>query len=163
MSKNTDNESNELDGQKNDVGDLGTGIGSTLPAIKPQKLPKRNFQSHPAKHGLWVNFDKRPVDGRTKLAKYMGLLRASLIKDLGGDPSTMQAVLIDRVVHKVTKCFLYERGVLSENNQGSRDLYLALCNSLRLDLCALGLKRRARKIMNLDEYLREKEQREDID
>jgi hypothetical protein len=85
----------------------------------------------------------------------MNILRASLTKDLGGDLSTMQAVLIDRVVHKTIKCHMYERGILDGNDPGSRDHYLACCNSLRLDLCALGLEKRVKNLpMTLGEYLK---------
>ena len=107
-----------------------------------RNLPDRKFQSHRAKSGLWLDFDKRPVDGRTKLGKAIAVLRASLVKDLGGDLSSMESILVDRVIHKAMKCWFYERNVLDGNNPGSRDHYLACCNSLRLDLIALGLEKK---------------------
>ena len=85
------------------------------------------------------------------------MLRASLVKDLGGDLSTMQGLLVDRVVHKTVKCWFYERGVIDGDGQASRDFYLATCNSLRLDLCALGLERRVKDITtDLEAYLKKK-------
>lgn len=88
----------------------------------------------------------------------MSILRASLTLDLGGDLSTMQAILVDRVVHKTIKCHLYETGILDGNDPGSRDHYLACTNSLRLDLCALGLERRTNDLTgDLESYLKMKE------
>lgn len=128
--------------------------------VKSQEdLPVRSKYAHPVKrNGLWIDFDKRVIDGRTKLGKYLNLLRASLTRDLGGDLSTQQAILVDRVVHKTIKCFLYERGILDGDGQGSRDHYLACTNSLRLDLCALGLERRTQDLTErLEDYLKNKE------
>ena len=123
---------------------------------KQANLPTRSFHSHPAKHGLWIDFNRVQLDGRSKLAKWVKTLRSSLTRDLGGNLSTQQAILVDRAVHKTVKCYLFETQVLDGNGPGSRDHYLACCNSLRLDLMALGLEKRIKDLPDLESYLRSK-------
>jgi hypothetical protein len=129
-----------------------------LPARKPQpgaaKRP-REYTAHPAKHGLWIDFKAAKIDGRTGLGKAIRLMRAELIRHVGGRPTIAQKILIDRITHKTIKAHLYEMGVLQED-QGSKPHYLALVNSLRLDLQALGLKGSGEKILDLNEYLKNK-------
>ena len=87
----------------------------------------------------------------------MKTLRAALTKDLGNDLSVMEEVLLDRVISKVVRCHLYEVGIISGQDLGSRDFYLACCNSLRHDLLSLGLKRRVKNLPgDLEAYLRNK-------
>jgi hypothetical protein len=123
------------------------------------KLPAKNKQDPRIKHTLWMDFKKVKLDGRTKLSKWMKQLRTQLAQDLGPDLSTQQEILLDRVVAKVVKCKLYEIGVLSGEPFGSRDHYLALANSLRLDLQLLGLDRKVKKTVDLEEYLQKKTRR----
>jgi len=44
-------------------------------------------------------------------------------------------------------------GLMRNPDQGARDHYLALANSLRHDLQALGIKKRGREMTELAEYL----------
>jgi hypothetical protein len=148
MSKNF----NGLSGQKNDVGDFVTC---------DLKLPAKKNRCSTAKHTLWVDFNRVRVDGRSRLAKTMKFLRRELQKHLGGFPTIGEAILIDRIVSKVIKCQLYEAGFFSsDDRQGSRDHYLALANSLRLDLQTLGIKKRGGEGLDLDKYLKLKEKDE---
>jgi len=135
------------------VGDLVTETDGRLPA--------RKGLNGNLKHGLWTVFNQAKLDGRTKLSKWTNHLRAQLVKDLGSDLSTQQEILLDRVCAKVVRCRLYEQGVLSGETFGSKDHYLALTNSLRLDLQALGLQRKTNKILDLTDYLRGKEQKKE--
>jgi len=125
-----------------------------------RKLRRHHHVSHYAKHGLWVAFKAAKLDGRTGLAKRIAALKADLIKQLGHPPSPGEAILIERAVHKSIQCLLYELGVFQGDEQkrwpGSRDHYLALANSLRLDLVSLGIKGGGEKVPNLTEYLKKK-------
>jgi hypothetical protein len=150
MSKNNDCNFNELDRQKEGVGD------SVTDESLKKKLVVKNKRNYPAKHCLWVDFKAVKLDGRTALAKAINLMRRELIKHVGGKPSIAQALLIERVIHKSMKAFIYETNFFLDQKQGSEDHYLALVNSLRLDLQALGLQRSGGKVGDLAEYLNKK-------
>ena len=79
-----------------------------------------------------------------------------LTAELGGSPSGQELLLIQRVSFKVLKIHLAELEMLAEKNETLEGRYLAWANSLRLDLQALGLQRRAKNIMNLKAYIEEK-------
>lgn len=108
------------------------------------------------KHCLWVDFKRVKLDGRTALAKAINQMRGELVKHVGSNPSIAEALLIDRITHKAMKAHIYETNFFFEKNQGSNDHYLALVNSLRLDLQALGLRRSEKKVLDLNEYLLKK-------
>lgn len=131
-------------------------------AEEVKNLPAKKEGYSPVKHGLWMAFNRSKVDGRTKLGKTMTLLRNELVKHCGGSPSITQTILIERIISKSIKCHLYETGVLSNptGSQGSRDHYLACANSLRLDIALLGLEPKLNKIMDLDSYIKQKEENE---
>ena len=96
---------------------------------------------------------------RSYLRAYLEETRAGLIRDLGPvetDLTVAQRVLVDRVLSKlcilrVTEEWLKEHGLFTSAGELQPVLgtaYLAYCNSLRLDLVALGLdKRRAGEIL----------------
>ena len=130
-----------------------TGIGA-------EKLPAPKDGHRWMKHGLWIALNGRKIDGRSKLGKAMAMLRGELVKHVGGEPSIIEAILIERITAKTIKCHLYETGVLSDpaSSQGSRDHYLAMANSLRLDCGLLGLKpKAANKVLDLQTYIAMKE------
>lgn len=120
------------------------------------KLPALNRKHRNTKHCLWVDFKTVKLDGRTALARAINLMRRELVKHVGGKPSIVEALLIDRIVHKAVKAYIYETNFFIDQKQGSKDHYLALVNSLRLDLQALGLKRSEEKALDLAEYLNRK-------
>lgn len=90
---------------------------------------------------------------RRYIERWLSEVRAGMIRDLGPgekDLSTGQAILIDRVIGKlgVLRCIeehVRERGVMK--GEGLPDLlgkhYLGWANSLRLDLMALGISKKA--------------------
>lgn len=159
LSKNNDCDLNKLDSEKEDVGDSVTGgLPKKNPADEEKRpgLVAKNKKNYPAKHGLWVDFRKVQVDGRTRLGKWMKSLRENLKKDLGGNLTTMEEVLLDRIVSKVVQNHLYEVGILSGKEFGSRDFYIALSNSLRRDLAVIGLKKKPEKLLDLGECLKQK-------
>lgn len=108
-------------------------------------------------HGLYVSLPKRmKIDGRSKFGKAIRQLRNSLIDDLGAEISTQESLIVDRAVFKVLRLCSFESHILKsqgmETEKQSRE-YLAMANSLRLDLQALGLQRRGGEIENLETYL----------
>lgn len=108
-------------------------------------------------HGLYVSLPKRmKIDGRSKFGKAIRQLRSSLIDDLGGEVSTQESLLVDRIVFKVLRLCSFEAYILKsqgmETERQSRE-YLTMSNSLRLDLCAVGLGKRERDITPLSERL----------
>ncbi len=109
-----------------------------------ENLPERYKPSKTLIHGLWSGIGKRKMDGRTQIAKAMKKLRDELFAHCGGNPTVGEQILIQRVIAKTLICHLYETSTLSNptNPPGSRDYYLAYSNGLRLDLQALGLKRK---------------------
>lgn len=125
--------------------------------MKDEKLPGIRKSTHGMKHGIWIDFKAVKIDGRTALAKAINLMRSELTKHVGGKPSIAEALIIERACHKAIKCYIYETNSFSDGEQGSKDHYLALCNSLRLDLQALGLKpKEATKVLDLEDYLNTK-------
>jgi len=109
--------------------------------------------------GLFVAFRKGKLDGRTRLGKTARFLEKSLIEHCGGSErvSIPQKLLIDRIVWKAIRCKLYELTFFQDLHQeSSRDHYLALANSLRLDLQSLGLKGKFDRVLSLEEYLKRK-------
>jgi hypothetical protein len=121
------------------------------------KLPIAKAGNTRTKHLLWVDFRRVKLDGRTALAKAINLMRSELTKHVGGAPSITQSLLIERITHKAIKAHIYETNYLRSIEQGSKDHYLALVNSLRLDLQCLGLKPKAAKVLDLSEYLKKTE------
>jgi len=111
-------------------------------------------KDRPIQHGgystVWARAVKGNLDGRSIVSRAVRDLRVALIADLGGPEnlSTQKSLILDRAVAKVFKCqgietALYEGEELSPH---TISLYLALSNSLRKDLSALGLARVARRI-----------------
>lgn len=117
----------------------------------------RKGQTNHLIHGGWMRLEGRRLDGRTRLAKALNQLRRELTADLGAAPSRAQRLIIDRVVFKSARLGFFEQGYLrGEVSDGANATYIALANSLRLDLMALGLERRERQCLDLKEYLKEK-------
>jgi len=111
-------------------------------------------------HGAYRNLTA--LDGRTKEARFMAEVEAELVRDLGGDPSIMQVIIIRRVSMKELRCHLAECAMLRAifcNDETRRERletdYLTWTNSLRADLQLLGLKRRSRPIVDLQDYTKE--------
>ncbi len=111
-------------------------------------------------HGCYRWFDR--MDGRTREAKAIHQIQAELVTALGGDPTPQQTILLQRIAVKSLRCFLSEVEILKCNSDGQKRErlehdYLSWSNSLRADLSLLGLGRQARPIMDLPEYIREKD------
>ncbi len=106
-------------------------------------------------HGLYISLPKRlKIDRRSRFGKALTQLRNSLVEDLGGAEaiSTQVSLIVDRITFKVLKLCSYEAHVLRGDEAGMKN-YLAMSNSLRLDLMALGLERKMKDITPLSERL----------
>jgi hypothetical protein len=98
------------------------------------------------------------------VSRYLTEIRAGLIQDLGpkeDDLTTGQKILVNSIIGKVgvLRCieeFVRERGVFKDLvlEPALSGHYLAFSNSVRLDLTALGIdKRAAAKVLDLGEYI----------
>ena len=151
------NDSIETEKDSQNCGGLGdkTGLSKKRgPYKRHAKLPSQNVCRGKPKHTLWVDYKRVKIDKRTALGKAMDFLESELVKHVGGVPSVIEKILIDRIVHKTVKCHLYEIGFFENPEQGSRDHYLGTSNSLRLDAIALGVKPRQLPEMGLNEYIK---------
>lgn len=105
-------------------------------------------------HGAYV----KKWDGRTREAKAIEQIQAELVSALGGadNVSVQQLLLIQRASVKSLQCVKIESQLLKNNGQTAERLeqhYLRWCRELRSDLLALGLKRQARPVQGLQQYL----------
>jgi hypothetical protein len=115
----------------------------------------RKGAGRPAKHGAYSSL--AALDNRTRLARALAVLRQELVTALGGNPSVQERLVIDRCVYKAARIHAWETATMNGADPSSIDqVYLAWANSLRLDLQALGLERRAAPVQTLQEYLRER-------
>ncbi len=88
------------------------------------------------------------IDRRTRAGRLMRTLEADLTSDLGGDPSAAQKLLIKAATVKAVRLALLADQLLDGVEvQSDQHHVLAWANSLRLDLVALGLERRAKAIL----------------
>jgi len=107
-------------------------------------------------HGVYSELTPQSLDGRSKVAKTLRAINRFLVAELGGEPSTQEMLIIERASFKAVKCILAEIAMLNGNGNGFEGHYLAWSNSLRLDLCTLGLERRQKEVTDLTEYIQKK-------
>ena len=110
------------------------------------------------KHGLYASLSE--LDKRTKPAREIEVIRGNLVADKGGDPTTGEALIIERASYKAWRLRQLEALMLQANGDAperwSRD-YLRWARELRSDLMALGLSRRPKPVETLAELLKEEE------
>ncbi len=111
------------------------------------------------KSGFYSDLSRRNINQNSKLARVLRKMEAELVSALGGHETVtpQEKILIDRVVYKLARCTLAEAAYFNGDG-GADEHYLAWSNSLRLDLQALGLERRAKKIMDLQSFLNQQSQ-----
>jgi hypothetical protein len=96
------------------------------------------------------------LDERTKIAKLLKGLKAKLIEHLGGNVSFTEQMLIERIAFKCLKARIFETNFFLNEDPGSDQHFLALVNSLRRDLQALGLHKKPGTLPGLEDYLKGK-------
>ncbi len=111
-----------------------------------------------AVHGAYFTATVNQLDGRSKVVRTIKAVSDSLMAALGGaaDISPQQALLIDRVAFKFVKIALFEiasiKGQIKDGNSSSVK-YLAWAESLRRDLQALGLDKKKKPVISLNDYI----------
>ncbi len=123
-------------------------------AKNESKLEKKLPHGRPrVTHGAvsFITHGRLP-EHRVYLRRFLTSARENLLQDFGGEEnmSTAQLILVDRVISKLAICRLIEEHVKDTAVMSGQNLapalkqsYLAYCNSLRLDLQALGLNHKA--------------------
>lgn len=125
---------------------------------KPRKKRGGQPGNHNAvKHSAYV----ARHDGRTIPGRAQRQIEATLVSALGGTEavSPQEILIIQRVAVKAIRCALIENQILAHNGElpeSLSQLYLAWSRSLREDLKALGLSRRAKPVPDIREYLNSK-------
>jgi hypothetical protein len=104
------------------------------------------------KHGLYSNL----FNDEEKLAREE--LEKSFEDDLGGSSviSSMQRTLITTAGMLTMKLSRVDKAIREGRQEPVQEHVLALVNSLRLILCALGLEKRAKASPSLQDYLKQK-------
>jgi len=116
------------------------------------------------KHGAYSLIVRGTLPRKRKyLESFLIKVRLGLIRDLGPeeeDLTTAQLILIDRVIGKlgVLRCmeeWTRENGVMQGSDLLSplKKFFLPWSNSLRYDLQALGINKRAAEIIDPVEYI----------
>jgi len=131
---------------------------------------KLTTRIHPGRrkkhHGYAFLTSGKVPESRKYIEKYISAVRENLILDLGptqDDLTTAQMVLIDRVIMKLgflrlIEEYLRDRGEIFQGNTGkllpciSND-YTRFAESVRRDLKALGIHKRAENIIDPLEYI----------
>lgn len=125
-------------------------------------MDKIRPKSRPIKHGLYTKIQIKRVDGRTKLGKYVQELRKRFTEDLGGQEtlSIQQQTLVDDVlIPQLLQIKSYNTRTFDpefETSFETAKYFVALCNSARLTLCALGLQKKEPEPLDLKKYLAQK-------
>jgi hypothetical protein len=91
---------------------------------------------------LWSKRDYDAIDGRLIEAREEKRIIRELSDHCGGRPSAPQAMLIKRTARSVIILSILEKRVLENHDLGDLEArqMIALTNSVRLNLVALGLK-----------------------
>ena len=95
------------------------------------------------------------LDRRTRAGRVMATVVRELTEHLG-DASAPQRLLIQSAALKATRLALLSEQILADDapSSGSDGHALAWLNSLRLDLQAIGLERRGKPTLDLNDYLK---------
>ncbi len=108
------------------------------------------------KHGAYR--EPRKLDGRSREVRFVAEVESALATALGGDPSVQERLLIRRAAVKSMRLALMESELLKRGSDVSETLgrdYLRWSRELREDLRLLGLERRAKPVIDLEEYKKE--------
>jgi len=97
----------------------------------------------------------------TEIAGRLDAFEAGLLSDLGSEPTAAQRALIDSTRVSLGVCFL-ANAYLSQDglsklkkNRWLLQTLATFINSTRLGLCALGLERRAKQVLSLDDVVKD--------
>lgn len=111
------------------------------------------------KHGLYCDYTRLEIDGRTRLGKARNRIRDALLAPFPAPAPAPAQVIADRCALKLIRAASYEVFVLTGNTPArTADIdYLALTNSLRADVQTLHQMARdggpVERVPSLQEYL----------
>jgi len=110
---------------------------------------------YPLKHALWAKQLAKKVDRKTR--RWINTRVRFILEDIP-DPSSRQQVLAEHSALLDACCRAYVMQIMAGESLGSVDKYLAFEGHLQRNLVALGLtKQKAKKVMDLAEYIRQKD------
>jgi len=128
----------------------GPGTGRRGPDKRPRKrmTPVLGPFSRALRRGA--------IDNRSREGRFLSAARHRLSQHLGGDPSTTQLVLIDRIAWLMLHCFMLDQRIAAGGDWGENDrkCYLAFSNSLVRSLREIGLEAGAGREPTLAEVLK---------
>ena len=120
------------------------------------RKPSRKKSDETLKHGCYQNLSRETIDGRTKIARMLSQIEAELLSAIP-DPSPQELLLIQAATIKAVRCRLAGPLILTdEASDRLKNDYLRWSCEMRNDLVRLGLKRRAKPVQSLAQYLSEK-------
>jgi hypothetical protein len=136
------------------------GLGARL-------SPRQTHAYAPLKRAVKV-LGTRAVDRRTRIGKALEQWRSDLIADLGGleNISTQERAIIDEAVltklilSSINVWMLKQQSLVSNKNRGALPVVLhrnQLVTTLKVLLDSLGLKRRAKPVELLENYIAAKQ------
>jgi hypothetical protein len=111
------------------------------------------------KHGLYSDLRPQKIDQRTRLAKYAKEVRAELLGSLGGEDNLSaqeKIIMDDLIIPQLLAVRSFIQKAMQPGFQAGESTikyWVSLSNSLRLNLCALGLDRKVKDITPLSERL----------
>jgi hypothetical protein len=125
-----------------------------FPPRGPDKQPRKRMRpiSGPFSRAL----RRGAIDNRSREGRFLAAARHRLIEHLGGNPSTTQLVLIDRIAWLMLHCFQLDQRIASGADWGENDrkCYLAFSNSLVRSLREIGLEGNTGREPTLAEVLK---------
>ena len=124
----------------------------SAPALDaPRKRARRRLGPHSREHQLLAG-----LDWRTREGKLLAASRDELTRHVGGNPNSVQKVLIERAARLTLYIEMMDRDALESGTMSERNSrqYLAWVNALRLCLREIGLDEAKPEMpVSLDQYL----------
>jgi len=130
--------------------------------------PKRKG-GHPLKHSGFSLVNRETLlKEHPAIRRYLDDRRGQIIQDLGGESalSGAQWVVLDRAISLLSRTILIEYFYRADAAlpAGILPFYLAMNNSIRLSMVALGLSKRAGEgVLNLTEYIASRDAEKDAE
>lgn len=125
------------------------------------ELESKEISPKPRKTGLYSKVDIRRLDLRTRLGRHVKALRQEFFSDLGGEDNVSVQVRVlveDAIIPQLLalRSFtssLTKTGFMGMLPEHMTRYWIALVNSLRLNLVTIGLERRAKDVTPLSARL----------
>lgn len=99
---------------------------------------------------------RRAGDGRSREARYIKAVKRQLSEQVGGNPTAIQAALIDRIAWLRLRLQLAEERMLADPDGPVEPQYLPMHGALTRALRQLGLKAGEAPVPSLADYIAQK-------